>query len=550
MSDFIKDNDILIKEWDYEKNKNLNVDTITSGSNKKVWWKCEKGHEWESYIYNRIKGIGCPYCSGRYPIKGETDLATTNPKLAKEWNYEKNHDLKPSDVKAGTNKKVWWKCKKGHEWEAKINDRSQGNGCPLCNIGKVTSIAEKTVFYYVNKYFDEVYPNYSPIGFKKKNIDIYISKLNVGIEYDGEHYYKDVNVDLYKDKLAQEIGISLYRIREGKCPKLNSSSICINMKNSTSKELEKAITELLIRLGIVKPDVKIERDQDQIFNIIEFYEIENSVQTKSKKLLKYWNYERNGNLNPSHISIGSRKKVWWKCEKGHEWKASIDHRIKGSGCPYCSNKKVLQGFNDLLTVSKELAKEWNYDKNNELKPTMITKSSNRTVWWKCKKGHEWEATVNDRCRGNGCPYCSGRYPIKGETDLATTNPELAKEWNYNKNENLKPTDIKAGANKKVWWKCEKGHEWEAIVNNRKKGKGCPYCSGVKVLKGFNDLVTTNPELAKEWNYNKNTELSPSEVTCNSNRIVWWKCEKGHEWEARIYVRNNGYKNCPFCRNKK
>ena len=64
-------------------------------------------------------------------LKGYNDLLTTNPELAKEWNYEKNENLDPSTVKATSEKKVWWKCEKGHEWKTSINCRNQGNGCKI-----------------------------------------------------------------------------------------------------------------------------------------------------------------------------------------------------------------------------------------------------------------------------------------------------------------------------------------------------------------------------------------------------------------------------------
>jgi hypothetical protein len=101
------------------------------------------------------------------------------------------------------------------------------------------------------------------------------------------------------------------------------------------------------------------------------------------------------------------------------------------------------------------------------------------VWWKCDKGHEWQATLNNRSKGSGCPYCAGKYAIIGESDLVTVNPKLAGEWNCEKNGDLKPEDFMVGSNKKVWWKCSKGHEWQATIKNRNKGSGCPYCSGHK-----------------------------------------------------------------------
>lgn len=119
-----------------------------------------------------------------------------------------------------------------------------------------------------------------------------------------------------------------------------------------------------------------------------------------------WAKNRNGDLTPRDVSAGSNKRVWWKCSEGHEWIASINDRNRGKGCPTCANKKIVKGYNDLKTVNPRLAKEWNFKRNGKLKPTHVSCNSNRKVWWKCSKGHEWQAQINDRNRGNNCPYCS------------------------------------------------------------------------------------------------------------------------------------------------
>ena len=108
---------------------------------------------------------------------------------------------------------------------------------------------------------------------------------------------------------------------------------------------------------------------------------------------------------PTDVMPNSSQKVWWKCSKGHEWQATIADRNSGCGCPYCAGKKVAKGYNDLQTVNPTLANEWNYEKNNSLTPMDITPNSGKKVWWKCKKGHEWQATVANRNRGSGCPVC-------------------------------------------------------------------------------------------------------------------------------------------------
>ena len=203
-------------------------------------------------------------------------------------------------------------------------------------------------------------------------------------------------------------------------------------------------------------------------------------------------------------------------------------------------------LHDIFIENEKLRKEWAADLNTEV-PSSILSYSTQKVWWRCEKGHEWQAQVNSRTGlGRGCPYCSGHKPIVGETDLATTNPKLAKEWHPERNEDLRPSDVSGGSGKKVWWRCENGHEWQARVTTRASvGYGCPYCSGRKPVAGETDLATTNPELAKEWHPERNGDLHPSNVTPGSGKKVWWRCELGHEWQARVFNRVRGG-SCPAC----
>ncbi len=269
------------------------------------------------------------------------------------------------------------------------------------------------------------------------------------------------------------------------------------------------------------------------------------------QLMVEWNWEKNSEigLDPHVLTVGSERKVWWKCCNGHEWDASIANRYKGNGCPYCSGKKVLVGYNDSQTVNPELSAEWNYERNGGLKPEGFSANSSKKVWWKCSAGHEWQAAISSRNKNHWCPSCSGRYAVKGKNDLRTAKPALADEWNYEKNRELKPEDFTPSSSKKVWWKCGRGHEWQAAIYSRSNGAGCPYCSGNKTLKGYNDLKTINPSLANEWNYEKNNGLTPEDVTPGSDKKVWWKCSKGHEWQSTVGHRHRG-RGCPYCAGRK
>lgn len=210
----------------------------------------------------------------------------------------------------------------------------------------------------------------------------------------------------------------------------------------------------------------------------------------------------------------------------------------------CSGARVIEGINDLATLKPLLAQEWS--EKNKLKPTEISVASHKKIIWKCKHGHEWEASVKSRTvNGTGCPYCSHNKVLAGFNDLASQYPDIAAEWS-DRNLPLLPTMVTAFANSKAWWKCKDcGNEWHTLISTRADGSRCPYCSGYTLLKGFNDLATTHPELAAEWS-ERNYPLMPDEVNAKSRRNVWWKCKTcGNEWKSVINARVKGTV-CPVC----
>lgn len=251
------------------------------------------------------------------------------------------------------------------------------------------------------------------------------------------------------------------------------------------------------------------------------------------------------------ISIGSTKAIWWKCGKGddHIWSASPNQRTSGGklrGCPVCAGKKVVKS-NSLEENYSEIAKEWNYSKNASLKPSEITSGSNKKVWWKCQKNkkHEWLASPKQRTKQNNtCPICNS---------LAEKYPDIAKEFHPILNMGINEFDIAYSSHQEIWWKCDKGfdHVWKSTVNSRTSMKtGCPICAGYKVVKS-NSLATVFPELAAQWDFIKNGELTPDKVYSRSSQKVWWKCLEGidHKWQSQIKSRANGI-GCPICSGRK
>ena len=411
-------------------------------------------------------------------------LANNSPDLVEEWHPTKNGNLSPQTISAGSDKKVWWKCKKyGHEWEDSCNHRTRGRMCPYCS--------NRRVLHGFND-LQTTHPQLAIEWHPTKNGELTPQDVTAG---------SDKKVWWKCQKHGHEWEAYIYsRSASHNCP------YCCNKK---------------VLVGF------------------------NDLATVAPHLAAEWHPTKNGKLTPQMITTGSNKKVWRKCKDyGHEWQASIAKRaIYNRGCPYCTHQKVLVGYNDLASRNPKLAAEWHPTKNGTLTPYMVMEKSNKKVWWQCAYGHEWEASISSRSAGSGCPYDAGKKVLIGFNDLETVAPQLASEWHPTKNGTLTPKQVTTGSPKKVWWKCKDyGHEWQASIASR---KGCPYCSNQKVLPGFNDLETTEPNLAKQWHPTKNGNLLPSMVTAGSNKKVWWQCEKGHTWQAPLYSRLAGT-GCPEC----
>ena len=202
------------------------------------------------------------------------------------------------------------------------------------------------------------------------------------------------------------------------------------------------------------------------------------------------------------------------------------------------------------TGQTALLGQWDREKNLPLTPETVSGGSSRKVWWRCGRGHTWQADPCSRTRrGTGCPYCAGKLPIPGESDLASRFPGLAAEWHPTKNAPLTPDQVVPGSHRPVWWVCEKGHQWRARINTRAAGSGCPVCANRQIVPGENDLATTHPRLAEQWDGAANGALTPRDVGPGSHRKVWWRCEKEHSWRAAVFSRTDGGSGCPACAGK-
>lgn len=371
--------------WDPEK--------VSFGSDKKLPWKCSKGHKWLASVSNRSGNLsGCPFCSGRLPIIGETDLLTVFPEIASEadgWD--------PTQFTFGSGRSMNWKCSLGHTWRAEINSRcSQQTKCSVCSGRKLL------------QGFNDIKTRYPELAAEADGWDPGLVCLE---SYRGQ--WKCSLGHTWKALISD-------RRRGDNCPYCSGRRVLAGFND----------------LATTHPDIASEA-----FG---------------------W--------DPSTVTYGARTKVPWKCSRGHTWLAQTNDRVgRSSGCPYCSNRKLLVGFNDLATTHPHFAAQasgWD--------PTSIMGANTKKLEWVCSEGHKWISQPLSRTnQDTGCLVCLGKQVQVGFNDLATTHPELAKQadgWD--------PTQVVAGSNKRYLWKCEEGHNWKAQPNSRSGSvkSGCPTCA--------------------------------------------------------------------------
>lgn len=346
-SGLLKDNPVLVEKYDFAKNNEIGIDfeTVTARSNKKIWWRCsECNNSWQATVASQhyVKTQGCPYCSGRLVIKGKTDLQTLYPHIAKEWNYEKNGDLTPSDVSPNSGIKVWWMCSEGHEWKALVSNRtSRKSGCPRCNIENASSFCEQAVFYYIKKAFPDAINSDKHLNVE---LDVYIPSINVAVEYDGQYWHKSKRRNLFdekKTKLCLDAGIRLIRIREPNLPKIDGCISIIRSDTNTNESLDKAIGELLRLLGVNTIVVDTELESGFILDQYATKKHEHSLAVCVPDIASEWHPKKNGNMTPDRITKYSSRKVWWLGKCGHEWQEAPKSRVnRQSGCPVCMEREM------------------------------------------------------------------------------------------------------------------------------------------------------------------------------------------------------------------
>lgn len=163
---------------------------------------------------------------------------------------------------------------------------------------------------------------------------------------------------------------------------------------------------------------------------------------------------------------------------GDIWDGNPDSMLRrNSRCPKCGRRAAGKASGKSRTLTHEAFVARAADACPDIEIVGKYMGANTRLAVRCRAcGYSWDAFPATLLRSCSCPCCTNRVAVEGVNDLSTTHPEIAAEWDYERNGELEPTDVVAGSSKRVWWRCPEGHEWQAIIYRRKAGGGsCPVC---------------------------------------------------------------------------
>lgn len=432
---------------------------------------------------------------------------SSEPKLMKFWDSEKN--ALPSNLVSSKErvKKYWWKCQEcGYSWEATPRARlmARVDDCPCC-VGNIiapgindflTAMPELKAWFHPE---DNKDVDYTKLGITNYSVKLWWRCPECGFKFQS-NIQSRIDPDSPKDK-----------------PTLRRCRKCYYKSRS-----------------------------------------QYSTIASEENTAKFWSTKLNGDLDPATISVHSKDRVWWECQKcGYTWQAAPLAKKESDKCPHCESKhSVFSGKNDAATLVPGLLKIFDEEvpENEGIDLKTLGIHSKKVVSWKCPDcGHKWTSTVDGRITKKedgtlkfiGCPRCNENLVNPEKTSLKAKHPKIAKMWGkYNP---TRPEKISPNSSKKYFWTCpDCGREYSAPAEDMVSGKAsCPYCNERRVIEEENSVKAVHPELAKLWS--TANEMGPERIFASSKRRYFWTCpDCGRDYEATPFDMASGDADCPYC----
>ncbi len=376
---YIRDIEYLRKEFDYEKNT-ISIDSITTGSDISVWWKCEKKHSYLAQPYHRVKGKnGCPYCSNKKALKGYNSLFDTNPELEVYWAKKGNNEigLNPLEIGNASKKVAYWRCENNHMTSKSIINMVAH---PFCEVCKIESQNLKIATLCKIKNNKEILEQLSD-SVKEKYF-----KLLEDYRLVFEKYW---DFDRNEDN-PYEWRLSSNRKYYWRCYQGHTWSEKIDSLQSKKIKCRQCVEVIKEKIEITSKEKKNSKYRDMIE--------------------KFWDYKKNGDIDPYEVIVTSGP-YYFKCDKNeaHKWEKNFIGMCIDPICTFCKGITFSEE-NSIATKYPYVVKYWNAEKNHGKKATEVLANNMRNYWWICEHGHEFILTLSSMAtslqnESESCPYC-------------------------------------------------------------------------------------------------------------------------------------------------
>jgi hypothetical protein len=269
----------------------------------------------------------------------------------------------------------------------------------------------------------------------------------------------------------------------------------------------------------------------------------NCLATLYPELMKEWDYEKNGSLNPYEIGVNIITQAYWRCKYGHSWPTRIAHRVNGSGCPRCNKQdSKLQLF--FYCELKAFYNDVEYRKKIDgvecdiyLPQFKIAIEIDALRWHRNR-------LEQDQKKYGALVHLGVRLIAIRENGLEQISPYTVRYQNH---------DDKLGISKKLMallcslTNDERLQGYRGLVSPINEAYYFTEAARHPAPLVENSLAVVNPELAKEWDYEANGALTPYDVYPNSSYRIRWRCiECGHRWPAILSNRHDKNTGCPDC----
>ena len=472
-------------------------------------WQYPCGHTGSAAVGERVRGRGCRRCLGsriatiRRRPSGPT-VADENPEIAVQ--FVENVTVPgrgPAELSPGSNDTCLWRCPRGHEWRATVQNRTKRrSGCPACSpAGKsrlefeVAELVAAATGLSVDKHFRTFGRG------RWWTVDLYLASLGLLADLDPAFSHRNAARD--QRKCAALVDQDYVRLRDSSLPPLSAHTLLVTAETDAPADVW---ADVLVRYagdrGVkVRTLDKQERKAALTRAAVEWENVKGLPSRPVLSLAPHLerqfvaNLDRPGVLLAS-LSAGSRDRCEWLGKCGHVWTATVSSRACGGrNCSKCARaasalrfrgRAVPRAGESLADLFPMIAAGFIRCIDDEARmPSNLKPHSNLRCEWTCPTCTEpWITRVTDRVQGSGCPPCAAR--AKGRTraiaspeeSVLVLLPELASELIEDLDHpEMTAATLKAASNDRCLWRCRRcGNEWSAILANRtRQGSGCPSC---------------------------------------------------------------------------